>query len=126
LSLCRCYPEYWGQARKDSDDATALSRACKVLNHEVGHMFGLEHCVFFHCSMNGANSLAETDLAPLHFCPLCDRKLAWNIGYSPLKRYEALKDFCAKYGMNNEADWTARRIKQWRIVSAQQNSPHDE
>jgi archaemetzincin len=125
-SLCRYFPEFWGNKRAAGDDVKALLRSCKVLNHETGHMFGLSHCVFYHCSMNGSNSLAETDVEPVHFCPLCDRKLAWNIGFGPLKRYEALKDFYAKNGLTDESDWTARRIKQWQIITAKQKSPRDE
>ena len=84
-SLCRYYPEFWGGKSKAEDEVTGLRRACKVLNHETGHMFGITHCVFYHCSMNGSNSLSETDTAPIHFCPVCQRKLSWNIGFAPLK-----------------------------------------
>jgi bacterioferritin len=43
-----------------ADLPDSLRRSCKVLAHEIGHMFGLSHCVFFHCLMNGSNSLAES------------------------------------------------------------------
>ena len=125
-SLCRYYPEFWGRQRKAGDETLGLLRACKVLNHETGHMFGLGHCVFYHCSMNGSNDLEETDRAPVHFCPLCDRKLAWNIGFAPLKRYTALKDFYAKYKLDDEAEWTAKRIKQWELIEAKKSQPRDE
>jgi archaemetzincin len=32
----------------------------KVLTHETGHLFGLAHCVYFHCVMNGSNHLQKT------------------------------------------------------------------
>ena len=35
-----------------------LRRSCKVLAHEACHMFGIEHCVWFRCLMNGSNHLA--------------------------------------------------------------------
>jgi archaemetzincin len=117
-SLCRYYPEFWDRKRQDGDEKLGLLRSCKVLNHETGHMFGLGHCVFYHCSMNGSNNLTETDASPVHFCPLCDRKLAWNIGFDPMKRYQAMKNFYAKYGLTDEAVWTARRIKQWELITA--------
>ncbi len=125
-SLCRYYPEFWGKKRVEGDEQLGLLRACKVLNHEAGHMFGLGHCVFYHCSMNGSMNLPETDAAPVHFCPLCDKKLAWNIGFEPMKRFVAMKDFYAKYGMTEEADWTAKRIKQWEIITAKKKQPKDE
>ena len=125
-SLCRYFPEFWGNRRVAGDEVKGLLRSCKVLNHETGHMFGLSHCVFYRCSMNGSNNLAETDRQPVHFCPLCDKKLAWNIGFAPLKRYEMLKDFYAKHELTDEADWTARRIKQWQLMAAKSKLTKDE
>jgi archaemetzincin len=125
-SLCRYYPEFWGEKRKEGDDTLGLLRSCKVLNHETGHMFGLSHCVFYHCSMNGSNSLSESDAAPAEFCPLCHRKLMWNIGFEPAKRFEQLQAFYAKNGMKDEADWTAKRIKNWKLLVTDAKSPQDE
>lgn len=36
-----------------------LKRACKVASHEILHMFGVKHCVFFHCRMNGSDGYAS-------------------------------------------------------------------
>lgn len=116
-SLCRYYPEFWGQNPKPANsEITGLRRACKVLNHETGHMFGITHCIFYHCSMNGSNTLAETDEAPMHFCPLCQRKLAWNIGFDTLKQYEQLEAFYRRNELIPEADWMVERIKNWKKV----------
>lgn len=116
-SLCRYYPEFWGNERKPGDETLGLVRACKVLNHETGHMFSLGHCVFFECSMNGSNSLAETDAMPIHFCPLCHRKLRWNIGFDAAKRYGALLAYYKKYGMTAESEWMAGRLERWKQVA---------
>ena len=102
-SLCRYFPEFWNQKRLPDAEVTALRRACKVLNHEAGHMFGMQHCVFYDCSMNGSMSLPETDAAPIHFCPVCQKKLLWNIGCDAEKRGEALRAFYAKHGLKEEA-----------------------
>ena len=32
--------------------------------HELGHMFGLPHCVFFSCCMNGSNHDEESQIRP--------------------------------------------------------------
>jgi archaemetzincin len=37
-----------------------LRNACGVMVHEIGHMFGLEHCTYFECTMNGSNSYEES------------------------------------------------------------------
>jgi archaemetzincin len=125
-SLVRFYPEFWGNERKAGDDVIALRRACKVLNHETGHMFGLTHCVFFRCTMNGSNSLTETDGAPVHECPLCQRKLQWNIGYNPAKRFEALRAFYEKNKLAPEAEWLAARMKHWDAAQKIEHAPGDE
>ena len=121
-SLRRYYPEFWNVPRKDGDELIALRRACKVLNHETGHMFGLSHCIFYECSMNGANSLPETDSQPLHFCPLCQRKLQWNIGFDTTRQYEALLAFYTKYEMKEEAAWMVARLERWKKISAEENA----
>ncbi len=50
--------------------ALLLRRSCKVLAHETAHLFGIAHCVFYSCLMNGSNHLAEADARPLHLCPV--------------------------------------------------------
>jgi archaemetzincin len=118
-SLCRFYPEFWGLPRAEGDATQALRRACKILNHETGHIFGLRHCLFYRCSMNYANSLQELDDTPLHYCPVCHRKLLLSIGFDPARRYAALKDFYARNGLAAEAEWLAARLRRWKTVAAQ-------
>jgi len=62
---------------RDAADAERLllRRSCKVLAHEMAHMFGIEHCIYFHCLMNGSNHLEESDARPMHLCPVDLRKL---------------------------------------------------
>lgn len=88
-----------------------LKRTLKVSAHEIGHIFGLEHCIKYKCGMNGSNSLKESDLRPIHFCPLCLRKLEWNIGFDKLIRYKKLEQFYEKVGFDKEASFILRRIK---------------
>ena len=38
---------------------------CKVMVHESAHMFGLKHCLYYRCVMNGALSAAEEEKKPL-------------------------------------------------------------
>lgn len=86
----------------------ALMRALKVISHETGHSFGIKHCIHFHCLMNGSNSLPETDRAPLHFCPVCLRKLHWNLRFDPAERYRKLATFLDGNKFEEESKWFAR------------------
>ena len=61
--------------------------------------------------MNGSNHLAESDRRPLHLCPVCLRKLQWNIGFDVLERYTALERANRAVGFIDEADWLNVRIK---------------
>ena len=63
-----------------SDDIAATSprflRRCgMVLCHEVGHLFGIKHCVYASCIMNGSNHLDESESRPFAVCPVDLRKL---------------------------------------------------
>jgi len=119
-SLARYYPEFWGLPRSEGDELRGLRRACKVLNHEAGHMFGLRHCVFYGCSMNYSNTLQDLDGTPMHYCPVCHRKLMWNISFDPLKRYAELRGFYQRNGLTAEAAWLTERIQHWKTVAAQE------
>ena len=80
-----------------------LRRALKLSAHELGHMFGLQHCVFYECLMNGTNSLAELDGQPLHLCPVCLAKLHWNLRFDPAARFRKLEAFYRRIGLGAEA-----------------------
>ena len=36
-----------------------LMRSCHIMTHELGHMFGLKHCIYYECLMNGLMSAEE-------------------------------------------------------------------
>jgi hypothetical protein len=65
----------------------------------------------------GSNHLAESDRRPLHLCPVCLRKLQWNIGFDVLKRYTELERANRAAGFLDEADWLSRRIQALRLPS---------
>ena len=63
-------------ARLFSDDADLFfSRVRKEITHEMGHVFGLQHCPDPKCVMHFSNSLADTDYKSENFCPSCEEKL---------------------------------------------------
>lgn len=59
--------------------------------HEIGHMFGVRHCIFNKCIMNGSNHLEESRKKHLEPCPVCLRKLQSNIKFDMYERYKAVK-----------------------------------
>ena len=52
-----------------------LRRSIKILLHELCHLFGLKHCIYYLCSMNAANNEAEMNRQSLYLCPICLHKL---------------------------------------------------
>jgi archaemetzincin len=113
-SFSRYDPAFYGEARTSGYEFLLLRRSCKVLAHETSHMFGLTHCTFFNCLMNGSNHLAESDRRPLHLCPVCLRKLQWSVEFDVLARYSTLEAFDRAAGFTDEADWLKGRIQKIR------------
>lgn len=108
-SFARYDPHFWGEESPDREKLI-LRRSCRVLAHETGHMFGIEHCIYFHCVMNGSNSLPEDDAGPLHLCPVDLRKLYESIRFDLIARYAHLRDFCREVGFGDEARWIEEQL----------------
>ncbi|HEY3055543.1 MAG TPA: archaemetzincin [Thermoanaerobaculia bacterium] len=86
-------------ARYVADDPKlVLRRSCKVLAHETSHMFGVAHCIFYRCIMNGSNHLAESDARPMHLCPIDLRKLQWSVGFDVERRARLLQPIIDRVG----------------------------
>ncbi len=94
----------------DVDATKVLRRAAKVLTHETGHMFGIRHCIFYQCNMNGVNHLKEMDATPMHLCPVCLRKLHHAVKFDPHERYQKLHEFYVKHKLDPEAEWVKTRM----------------
>ena len=90
--------------QKDADFNLSLERLLKICSHEIGHMFGLLHCIYFNCLMNGSNHLDESDGRISELCPVCLRKLQHSIGFDILERYKALLKFSSMAGPMFAAD----------------------
>jgi len=110
-SFARYDPAFYGELRKSDYGNIILKRSCRILAHETGHMFGLQHCIFFRCILNGSNHLKESDSRPLHLCPVCLRKLQYSIGFDIVKRYQGLNEFYRKNDFNEETPWVEKRLK---------------
>ncbi len=94
-----------------SEKNTFLKRSLKVMNHELGHIFSMQHCIFYKCIMNGSNSLLESDSRPIHLCPLCHDKLQWNMGFDEIERYKELIEFYRKEKFEDEARFLEKRLQ---------------
>ena len=81
------------------DPRTTLARSVKVMAHETMHMFGIKHCPYFECLMNGTNNLPEADRRPAFLCPVDLRKLMWCVGFEPRQRYRALAEAYGEAGI---------------------------
>ena len=53
------------------NQAVFSERAIKEAVHELGHVFGLEHCPDPECVMHFSNSLSDTDRKSASFCARC-------------------------------------------------------
>lgn len=121
-SFARYDPAFFGEARPDGWRALVLRRATWTMVHEIGHMFGLPHCVHFRCIMAGANNQAESDRAPLHACPVCAHKLWWSLRYDAAAREDALAGALRAAGFDDEAAWSERRSR-WIRTGARDATP---
>jgi archaemetzincin len=110
-SFARYDPRFYGEALSAGSRKLMLRRSCKVLAHETSHMFGIDHCVWYRCLMNGSNHLAESDARPLHLCPVDLRKLQWSIGFDVVERYRRLRDFQHQAEFDDEVRWLDKRIQ---------------
>lgn len=85
---------------------TYLLRVCRTASHEIGHCFGIDHCMFLACNMQGTCSLPEDNRQPPYLCPVCEAKLTYAVtkesahsvsGWKQA-RHEAISNFCVSTG----------------------------
>ena len=77
-----------------SPSASWLARICRTASHELGHCFGIDHCVYFACVMQGTASLREDARQPPYLCPIDLSKVLQATGADIKERYRVLVDFC--------------------------------
>jgi archaemetzincin len=122
-SFARYDPTFFGKDRSTDYRQLILQRSCKVLAHETAHMFGLPHCIYYECLVNGSNNLAEADLCPQHLCPICLRKLHFNVQFDPVARYEELARFYRGHDWDDEARWVDRQLAKTKKVKPTVKEP---
>ncbi|CAF1400003.1 unnamed protein product, partial [Didymodactylos carnosus] len=87
-----------------------LRRAIKVFIHELMHLFGLHHCIYYLCLMNGANHEKEMDQQPLYLCPVCLRKAYSTFQFNIVDMYQTIIDHCQKLKFDYETNWYTNRL----------------
>ena len=86
-----------------------LRRTVMTAAHETGHVLTMSHCTAFRCLMNGSNHQQERDGRPLYLCPVCLRKLCWNLQVEPAAYLRRLAEFHGRHGLDG-ADWLAAAV----------------
>ncbi len=105
-SICR-----FGDPETSQDSfRLTLRRTLGTATHETGHMFSMQHCIFYECSMCGSNSLQESDRYPLWLCPQCLAKLCYATRADPDKRFRELIIFAKGQGLNEEAEFWQKSL----------------
>jgi archaemetzincin len=87
-----------------------LRRTLGTASHELCHVLTMHHCIAFRCLMNGSNHQEERDARPLHLCPVCLRKLCWDLRVEPVPYLTKLKTFSQQNGLDAESAWYERAI----------------
>ena len=124
FSFCRYDPniefssEFWYEMKKKKHFSSncdtkklMLVRSCRLLVHEVAHILGIAHCIFYECCMNGSGHLEEDFRQPMFLCPVDLHKLSYLCGFNILQRYEKLRQFYSKFDLVDEMNWIDKRLK---------------
>ncbi len=101
VSTCRLHESFWGKLERKG---LLERRSLKILYHELGHTFGMEHCDKIECAMCYHNSVPELDAGYVWFCPTCTRKLEKCVGKFPADREEKLAVFLRETGLLRDAE----------------------
>jgi archaemetzincin len=68
LSVCRLHEEFYSG---NSNENLLLERTIKETLHEIGHSYGLRHCIDWDCVMHASNGIEEVDIKGNTFCRKC-------------------------------------------------------
>ena len=103
VSLGR-HAEYLGLQFGNTDkQAKLLKRSFPTITREINHLFGLQNCIYFECTMNMTNCNDENERNENEFlCPVCLCKLKMNLFFDCRERFASLINVCAELGLDHE------------------------
>jgi archaemetzincin len=106
-----------------------LSRVCKTASHELGHCFGIDHCAYYACVMQGSASLAEDARQPPYACPVDEGKLGRAVaeaaggregeewmGVWGRERRERLRGFCGEMERRRGESHLFAALRGWLVA----------
>lgn len=76
ISVYRLRPQFY---ERPPNRALFLERLQKTALHELGHCFGLTHCINRHCVMYSSTRIQDTDSKEIDFCPTCKGLFQWYL-----------------------------------------------
>ena len=90
------------------EPGVGLKWTCQTLVHELCHLFGLMHCTYYECVMNGCQNNAEKYRRQHRIlCPVCLCKLQLNIKFDVRERYARLHQVSFDLGLHEQAQTIA-------------------
>jgi len=75
ISVCRLHEEFYSG---DSNEQLLHERTKKEVLHELGHNFGLKHCLDWDCVMHSSPGIEEVDIKGSYYCKNCLTKINKN------------------------------------------------
>jgi archaemetzincin len=108
--------EFWYDWNRKKTKSISMSkiillRSCRLLTHEIGHLLGIDHCIYYECLMNGSGHLEEDFSQPLFLCPIDLRKLSRLGEFDIVERYEQLLSFYIENQFDDESDLLKKRLE---------------
>jgi archaemetzincin len=72
VSACRLHEEFYSGM---SNEILLIERTLKEVFHELGHNFGLKHCMNWDCVMHSSPGIEEVDIKGKFYCKNCRKAI---------------------------------------------------